>query len=463
MSGPSTTQVLAMFPLDYNTRVVVLGTGLLGAASGLVGVFLLLRKRALVGDAISHATLPGVAIAYLIALRLGQTSKSLAVLLTGALFSGWLAAACIVILRKRTFLKEDAVLGIVLSVFFGLGTVLLRMIQQLPSGSAAGLEGFIYGKTATMIAEDAMLIGAASLLMVGLALGFKKELYLLCFDSDFGYSQGWPIGFLDMLLMTAVTMVVIVGLQAVGLILMIALLVIPAASARLWTYRLNRLLWISSLLGAISSIAGSLLSSTIHHLPSGQAIVLVAAACFLFSFLLGTERGAVWKWLLRWRQSRHSSRQHFLRAVFEILESRGQPPLQRGLTRSEPLSIQEIQMRRSWSPSECGRMIRRAVRDQLVLRIAPDQIALSAAGIRDAQLAVRQHRLFEFYLKHHAEISASGLDRGADFVEHVLDHDMLAELEQLYMGQATSEEMPDSLHPLADERPSHHPSREVSR
>ena len=156
------------------------------------------RKRALVGDAISHATLPGVAAVFLVATALGWNAKSLPILLLGAAISGIVAALFIVMLRAGTMLKEDAVLGIILSVFFGIGTALLRIIQQLPTGSSAGLESFIYGKTANMIAEDAYLIGGAALVVCSLTLSLSKELKLLCFDTTFGQSQGWPMTLLDL-------------------------------------------------------------------------------------------------------------------------------------------------------------------------------------------------------------------------------------------------------------------------
>ena len=215
---------------DYNTRVVMTGTGLLGMAAGLVGSFTLLRRRALMGDALSHATLPGVGLAFLLAPYLGLDGKSLPVLLTGAALSGILGVVAILYIRNLTRLKEDAALGIVLSVFFGAGIAILTIVQQVPSGHAAGLESFIYGKTASMIASDARLIAVAGLLSVIIIALMYKELTLLCFDEGFAGSRGYPVLILDLLLMALVVIVTIIGLQAVGLVLMIALLVIPAAA-----------------------------------------------------------------------------------------------------------------------------------------------------------------------------------------------------------------------------------------
>ncbi len=234
---------------DYNTRVVMLGTMLLGLAAGMVGSFTLLRRRALMGDALSHATLPGVGLAFLIAPWFGLEGKSLPVLLTGAALSGIAGVASILYVRNLTRLKEDAALGIVLSVFFGAGIAILTLIQQLPTGHAAGLESFIYGKTASMIASDAALIAWSGLLSVIVIGVLFKELTLLCFDEGFAGSRGYPVLLLDLVLMSLVVIVTIIGLQAVGLVLVIALLVIPAAAARFWTQDLKRMTLISAGIG----------------------------------------------------------------------------------------------------------------------------------------------------------------------------------------------------------------------
>ncbi len=246
---------------DYNTRVVLLGTTLLGLAAGAVGNFTLLRKRALMGDALSHATLPGVGLAFVIVTWAGGDGKSLPLLLAGAAVSGTLGLAAILAIRNATRLKEDAALGIVLSVFFGAGVAVLGVAQQMPTGHAAGLEAFIYGKAASMGALDAQLIGAAALVVtVACALLFK-ELRLLCFDEAFAGSRGYPVLMLDALLMLLVVLVTLIGLQAVGLILMVALLVVPAAAARFWTERMSSMALISAAIGGASALVGAAMSA----------------------------------------------------------------------------------------------------------------------------------------------------------------------------------------------------------
>jgi manganese/zinc/iron transport system permease protein len=241
--------------LDYNTWWVLFGTSLLGAACGAVGVFLLLRRRALVADVISHATLPGIAVAFWLLWAVGRSGKSLPWLLLGAACSAGLGALGLLVLRNRTRLREDAAMGVVLTGWFAVGTVLLRWVQGL-GGDAAGLEGFLFGKTATLVAEDGRWIALASLLSVGLVLLLKRPIGLICFDPAFSTSLGWSVWWLDFGLMMAAIALIIVGLQAVGAILMVALLVIPPAAARFWTTRLHRLLWIAMGLGGASGMVG---------------------------------------------------------------------------------------------------------------------------------------------------------------------------------------------------------------
>ena len=228
---------------DYNTRVVVLGVMALGAASGVVGTFLLLRKRALTADALSHATLPGIAIAFMIVVAFGGTGKSMVGLLLGAFIFGCIGVLSILAIRHTTRLKDDAAIGIVLSVFFGLGLCLLKIASEMPSGSAAGLQGFIFGKAASMVSSDAMTMLAVAVGIVLVTGILRKEFTLLCFDEKFSITQGWPVLKLDVVLMGMVAIVTVIALQSVGLVLAVAMLIIPAASARYWARNITFQCW----------------------------------------------------------------------------------------------------------------------------------------------------------------------------------------------------------------------------
>lgn len=402
---------------DYNTRVVVLGTSALGMASGLIGTFMLLRKRSLMADAVSHATLPGIGVAFLLMVAAGGQGKWLPGLLLGALVSGLVGMGLVLLIRSLTRIKEDAALGIVLSVFFGLGVSILGVIQKMSTGSAAGLESFIYGKTASMLASDAYLIGGVGLLVVIVCALLTKEFTLLCFDQDFAASEGWPVHLLDVLLMAMVVVVTVIGLQAVGLILVIALLIIPPASARFWTEDLRRMAFVAILFGGLGGAFGAALSALVPRLPAGAIIVITTSVFFVLSLVFGTARGLVVRFLEQWRLGRSIEGQHLLRALFEWEELRP----------GEPCSFEWLLAERSWSPAQLRRVLARALRRGLV----EGEYRLTERGQGAAARVVRNHRLWELYLITHADIAPSHVDRDADMIEHVLSRETLAELELL--------------------------------
>lgn len=425
---PSLDQLTAVLLLrEYNTRVVVIGVTLLGMAAGLIGTFMLLRKRALLGDALSHATLPGIGIAFLVMSTAGAEGKWLPGLLAGAAISGTLAVLAILGIVHSSRIKQDAALGIVLSTFFGLGVVVLGIITRMGAGNAAGLNSFIYGKTAAMLWSDAVLIAAAAGLVALLCLLLFKEFAGLCFDQAYSASQGAPVVLLDTLMMALVVIVTVIGLQAVGLILVIALLVIPPAAARFWTEHLPTMLIGSALIGGASGYLGAALSALLPRLPAGAVIVLVAGGLFLLSMVLGAARGVVVRTIRQQRLVRKIARQNLLRAMHELSESRPAAP---GVARAELLRA------RSWSPLELNWSAWSAERAGLIRRRAGERLELTAAGQAAAARIVRNHRLWEMYLISHADIAPSHVDRDADAVEHVLSPEMIAELERRIAGAA---------------------------
>jgi manganese/zinc/iron transport system permease protein len=433
---------------DYNTRVVVAGTGALGLAAGLVGSFTLLRKRALMGDALSHATLPGIGIAFLLATSLNYDGKSLWWLLGGAGVTGLLGIGCILAIRRYTRLKEDTAMGIVLSVFFGGGIVVLGIVQQIPDGHAAGLESFIYGKTASMIGSDAKMIGVAGLLCAVVIGLLFKELTLLCFDENYAGSRGLPVQGLDLVLMSLVSLVTIIGLQAVGLILVIALLVIPAAAARFWTESIRRMLVIAALIGAVSCLVGAACSAVFPSLPSGAMIVLVCATLFGFSMVFGLSRGLLIRLTRRLLTNQRIDRQHLLRAVYELLEhEQGEPLTTRG---SQAVSFAQLLSVRSWTPARLRKCVHRAAKENLVQIAAGEQIVFTDLGWEVAAKLVHDHRLWEIYLITHADVAPAKVDREADRIEHVLDAGLILQLEELLKFNRARDGMPSSPH-----QPSH--------
>jgi manganese/zinc/iron transport system permease protein len=449
MAWPTLAQWRRVLRLeDYNTRVVVGGTALLGVAAGVIGSFTLLRKRALMGDALSHAMLPGIGLAFMVSVAAGGTGKSLSLLLLGATLSGLLGLGIILLVRNLTRLKEDATLGIVLSVFFGAGVALLGVVQRMGEGHSAGLESFIYGKTASMIASDAARIAVAAALVLAVCTALFKEFKVLCFDADYASAQGWPTVWLDVVMMGLVVIVTVIGLQAVGLILIIALLIIPPASARFWTERLRTMTILAALMGATACAIGAAASALLPNLPSGAMIVLVGAILFLLSLLFGVRRGIIIRWFRRRELARKVRRQHLLRAAYELMEGDAIVPDLETALAARPIPIPALLAMRSWSPRELRREIRRAVRADLVVVDSNDRVFLTADGYALAARVVRNHRLWELYLITHADIAPSHVDRDADAIEHVLGAGMIHTLELLLAQGRVQAAVPASPHPI---------------
>ncbi|MBZ0263170.1 metal ABC transporter permease [bacterium] len=295
---------------DYTLRTVALGSGLLGIVSGALGSYAVLRRQSLLGDAISHAALPGIGIAFLL-----TGSKSPIILLLGAIVAGWFGTIQVMSIVRHTRIKEDTALGIVLSVFFGFGLVILTFIQKMPNASQAGLDKYLFGQAATLIEQDVWVmagLGVPALLLMGI---FWKEFKLLSFDPDYGASLGMPIRVMDILLTTLIVVAIAIGLQTVGVVLMSAMIVAPAAAARQWTDRLGTMVGLSAFFGAISGVVGSIISSAMLKMPTGPTIVLVMSAIAIFSLLFAPNRGVVWTWL----RMRSNHRQLQVKAVLEDL------------------------------------------------------------------------------------------------------------------------------------------------
>jgi len=295
---------------DYTLRTVALGSAALGITSGALGTFAVLRRQSLLGDAISHAALPGVALAFLL-----TGSKASLVLVVGAALAGFLATLLVIGMVNTTRIKYDTALGIVLSVFFGFGLVLLTLIQRRPDASQAGLDRFLFGQAAALLQSDLVtmgILGGAALLLMLLAW---KELKLLAFDEDFGTSLGFPMRALDVLLTGLLVVAIVIGLQTVGVVLMAAMVIAPAAAARQWTDRLGLVALVAGLLGAGAGVIGAVVSAEAERLPTGPTIVLCASAIVLVSLLFAPRRGLLW----REARGRRDRRRLRLAAVLEDL------------------------------------------------------------------------------------------------------------------------------------------------
>lgn len=277
----------------YNAALVTIGAALLGVAAGAVGTFMFLRKRALVSDALAHSTLPGIAAAFMVMVALGGDGRNLPGLLVGSTLSAILGLLVLDLLTRHTRLQQDAAIGAVLSVFFGLGVVLLTLIQTMSAGRQAGLESFLLGSTAGMLYGDALLIaGSAALCVLGVFV-LRRPMTIVAFDSGFAETSGISVRLVDLAMMVLVLAVTVVGLKLVGLVLIVALLIIPPVAARFWSERSERVLVLAALFGGVAGYVGAAISATAPSLPTGALIVLTAFSLFAVSLLFSPRRGVL--------------------------------------------------------------------------------------------------------------------------------------------------------------------------
>ncbi|NWF69115.1 MAG: metal ABC transporter permease [Chloroflexi bacterium] len=300
---------------DYTVRTVTMGAAVLGLVSGVLSTYAVLRKQSLLGDAMSHAAMPGVVLAFML-----TGAKEPLPLLIGAGLAGWLGALLVMLVVTQTRIKADSALGIVLAVFFGFGLVLLTSLQSSGSAQQAGLNKFLFGQAAALVLDEVLLmagLGGGALLLVAL---LWKEFKLLSFDPDYAATLGFPVRRLDIMLTTLIVVAIVIGLQTVGVVLMSAMLVAPAAAARQWTDKLGRMVLLSGAFGALAGIGGIFVSYDVENLPTGPAIVLCASALVAVSLLFAPNRGLVAGW---WR-ARRSRQRLRAAAVLEALYVMGE-------------------------------------------------------------------------------------------------------------------------------------------
>lgn len=279
---------------DYTLRTVALGAMTLGLVSGALGSFAMLRRQSLLGDAMAHAALPGVVLAFML-----TGLKTPIVLMLGAGVTCVIGVLLIIAITRYTHIKEDSSLGIILSVFFGLGLLLLSLLQRNPDARQAGLTKFLFGQAATLLVSDVVVMAIFGGVALALMLLYWKEFKLLAFDRDFGASLGYPMQTLEIMITSLLIVAIVIGLQAVGVVLMSAMVVAPAAAARQWTDRLGWMVALAALFGATAGLTGTLISGSGSGLATGPVIVLCITVIVVVSLLFAANRGLLWRWLER--------------------------------------------------------------------------------------------------------------------------------------------------------------------
>jgi manganese/zinc/iron transport system permease protein len=351
---------------DYTLRTVALGSATLGLVSGSLGAFAVLRRQSLLGDAVSHAALPGIALAFLL-----TGSKAPLVLVLGAAVAGWLATLAVMAIVRTTRIKYDSALGIVLSVFFGVGLVLLTVIQKRPDATQAGLDRFLFGQAAGLLERDVVtmvVLGGPTLFILA---ALWKEMKLLSFDPGYGASLGFPMRGLDILLTALLVVAIVVGLQTVGVVLMSAMVVAPAAAARQWTDRLGFMVLLAAGFGALAGVTGAVISSEVERLPTGPTIVLCVTAIVIFSLFLAPRRGLLRRWIDDHRSRGRLRVEAVLSNLHALAEQHG------GRDQGHPAAVLEVM---GSSRGAARRTLRELVRRGWAAELEPDRWTLTSTG-----------------------------------------------------------------------------------
>ncbi len=401
---------------DPNVRWVVLGVILMCASSAVVGVFTYLRKRALVGDAISHAILPGICLAFI----LGQ-SKSAWVLLPGAFITGWLSLGLIDLISNRTKIKTDTAIALVLSVFYGLGIMLLTAIQSSGAANQSGLDKFLFGKAAALVYEDVLVFSGFSLLLILIVLLAYRPLKMLAFDRNFAISAGLPVYFLEVLLSSMTVLAVTIGIQAVGVVLMAALLITPAAAARYWTNRLQIMLILSAFFGIFSGLLGTYVSYEWPRMPTGPWVVTFLSVFALISVLFGSKKGVLAKRRLLLQNRRKMLEENILKCLYHLGE--------KSQAFTQMHSLEKIRKRRLFTRNQLRKGLDKLKKQKLVQE-SQQQVALTEAGVQEGRRITKIHRLWELYLSRHLHLDADHVHDDAEAIEHLITPELEKELEQ---------------------------------
>jgi manganese/zinc/iron transport system permease protein len=408
-----------------STDCVVWAAVLLGITCGLLGCFIVLRRQSLLGDAIGHAVLPGVCIGFLFA-----GTRSTPTLLAGALVAGLLAAAMIGLLQRTTKLKTGECMGVVFTGFYGAGIVLLKYIQNRGLAGQTGLDKFLFGQIVGVSTEDVAYMAVIGALATGLIIVFWRRLAVSSFDEDFAHSIGVPIRAVHYLLTGLITVAIVISIQAVGVVLVAAMLVTPAATAYLLTDRLHRMAVLSAAFGALAGVAGAFVSTLGQDLPTGAFMVLGASLWFGLAFLFSPRHGLIPR-LLRLRENRlRTQGENLLRTLYLLMESRG--------TDDRRFGVHDVAAKRQETPATVRRLWQLAARRGWVDPVSSDPIILTDEGLAQARRVVRNHRLWELFLTQEARLASDHVHADAEYIEHVLPRHVLARLEQM-LDQTTTD------------------------
>lgn len=404
------------FLREPNIILVVSGSLILCAMAALVGCFTFLRKRALVGDAISHSVLPGVCLAFIL-----TGEKNPLYFLAGAMVTGMLSLLIMESLTRKNTTRSDTAIALLLSVFFGVGIVLLTSIQHSENAAQAGLDKFLFGKAASITSEDIRLFGVSSIIISATVIIFIRGFYMIAFDEDYAKAAGFPVRTLRFVLSFLTVWAVSIGIQAVGVVLMAALLITPALSARLWTNSIKVMLMLAVLFGLISGYTGAFVSFAAPKMPTGPWIVVMATLIALLSMLFAPGRGIIARWRVQSQNRKKTLRENILKLFYNISEKTGT---------GKSVLEEDLINHRAFQPDELRNGLKNLIHDGFIVKNL-SAYTLSESGNAEAARIVRLHRLWELYLQKYLHLDPDHVHDDAEAIEHVITPEIEDQLSHL--------------------------------
>jgi manganese/zinc/iron transport system permease protein len=402
---------------DPNIRYVVIGSLLLTASSAIVGTFTFLNKKSLIGDAIAHAVLPGICLGFIL-----SGTKNPFFLIGGAFVTGWLSLVLVNYITAKTRIKEDTAIGLILSVFFGIGILMLTVIQKSGNAAQSGLDHFLFGKAAALVSDDLIVFGAVAIILLIVVFALFKEFTLLAFDKNFAVAIGLPVKAIELTLTSLIVLAVVIGIQAVGVVLMAAILITPAAAARFWTDKIKVLMVLSCVFGAVSGLSGAYISYIAPAMPTGPWIVIVISTIAFVSFFFAPRRGVISRVMRQNTIRKTINDENILKAFYQLGEE--------NRDFMAPRHPEEISKKRLMSPARLRKILDRLLAEGYLKNVA-HAWELTEEGKVKAQRVVKIHRLWELYLTTKLNIAPDHVHDDADTIEHLLTPELEAELEKV--------------------------------
>ena len=418
--------------LQYFTDSVLyaptIGSMLMCMAASLVGVLVFTRKRSLLGETLSHATYPGVIIAIIISTFFYDDNEELnpIIVLIFAFISSFLGLYCVGILQKRFKVSSDSALCFILASFFGFGILLASYVQRLNPQEYKQMQSYLFGQAATMTDIHIVLYGSISCIVLLIIIAFYKELKTISFDINYAKSLGLKTHFIELFTYCLIILATVVGIRSVGVVLMSAMLIAPAVSARQYTNNLKCIFIISALFGLLSGYFGNYLSFELSSrfsqsklsFPTGPMIAIVASFIAFFSLLFAPKRGVFIRFMRIATFKFTCLKENILKTIWRV-------------NLSVPVSLLDIKKYQRVSSFSLKVALSKLKSDGLVIETSSSHYMLSEDGKKKAEQIMRLHRLWEVYLASYLGAPKERVHKSAEEMEHILTPEIEKELDHL--------------------------------